>query len=254
MFSPNRMERGVVRVVPVIEVSPISTPGHQERQYYRRVGFLVEEEREPPIPSRPQALANSYTKADHGSQEPRVKLAPMVEDDGAKLRRELRGAATAEELTRLIEKAAKAGYKADSGASRPPFERLPSVPYRHLIMSRRPQQGAASHALMLPPVGYKFIPKSKDRRIMELEMRNNDLCKNLTLLQGQLFAKIQQHRESGSAPVGGETVQSSQPTFRPGGPPSANMKDAFAYVQSPVLHDPVSNRNYVATTTYTSPP
>ncbi|KAF4715002.1 hypothetical protein FOZ62_008192, partial [Perkinsus olseni] len=113
-------------------------------------------------------------------------------------------------------------------------------------MSRRPQQGAASHALMLPPVGYKFIPKSdkvcgapgcfecydiycqrcesKDRRIMELEMRNNDLCKNLTLLQGQLFAKIQQHQESGSAPVGGETVQSSQPTFRPGGPPSANMK------------------------------
>ncbi|KAF4662593.1 hypothetical protein FOL46_005220 [Perkinsus olseni] len=160
------MERGVVRVVPVIEVSPISTPGtksgnttgvsdsssRRESRRFRR-GRRSQ-----------KALANSYTKADHGSQEPRVKLmpasavdaaivlsalqrlvehcgwndktrnivgeeawtilqversnnrrlvkkAPMVKDDGAKLRRELRGAATAEELTRLIEKAAKAGYK-----------------------------------------------------------------------------------------------------------------------------------------------
>ncbi|EER18050.1 hypothetical protein Pmar_PMAR019933 [Perkinsus marinus ATCC 50983] len=35
----------------------------------------------------------------------------MVEDYGAELRRELRDAATAEELTRLIDKAAWAGYK-----------------------------------------------------------------------------------------------------------------------------------------------
>ncbi|KAF4654864.1 hypothetical protein FOL47_009716 [Perkinsus chesapeaki] len=143
-------------------------------------------------------------------------------------------------------------------------------------MSRRP---GASHALMLPPVGYKFIPKSdrvcgapgcfecydiycqrcesKDRRIMELEMRNNDLCKNLTLLQGQLFAKLQQqhppNNNDGSRQTSFFEGLSSQPTFRPGGPPSSSMKDAFAYVQSPVLHDPVSNRNYVATTTYTSP-
>ncbi|KAF4733800.1 hypothetical protein FOZ63_012356, partial [Perkinsus olseni] len=102
-------------------------------------------------------------------------------------------------------------------------------------MSRRPQQGAASHALMLPPVGYKFIPKSdkvcgapgcfecydiycqrcesKDRRIMELEMRNNDLCKNLTLLQGQLFAKIQQHQESGSSRKG-ETLSQLHTSMR----------------------------------------
>ncbi|EER18054.1 hypothetical protein Pmar_PMAR019937 [Perkinsus marinus ATCC 50983] len=60
---------------------------------------------------------------------------------------------------------------------------------------------------------------------MELEMRNNDLCKNLTLLQGQLFAKIQQQQHGPvESAVAADNTSSSQPTFRPGGPPSTSMK------------------------------
>lgn len=68
-----------------------------------------------------------------------------------------------------------------------------------------------SHGLMLPPPGYKFIPKtdrvcdksgcfecydiycqrceSKDRRILELEMRNNEMAKYIAHLSGLLFPR-----------------------------------------------------------------
>jgi hypothetical protein len=68
-----------------------------------------------------------------------------------------------------------------------------------------------THGLMLPPPGYKFIPKSdkvcdksgcfecydiycqrcesKDRRILELEMRNNEMAKYIAHLSSMLFPK-----------------------------------------------------------------
>merc|ERR1719238_2389369 len=71
--------------------------------------------------------------------------------------------------------------------------------------------GVSRHRLMCPPPGYKFIPRkkeicgemgcfecydiycerceSKDRRIIELEMRNNELVKHITLLQARLFPR-----------------------------------------------------------------
>lgn len=67
------------------------------------------------------------------------------------------------------------------------------------------------HHVMIPPPGYRFVPKqqhvcgqagcfecydiwcerceSKDRRILELEMRNNELVKHITLLQAKLFPR-----------------------------------------------------------------
>ncbi|CAD7948227.1 unnamed protein product [Amoebophrya sp. A120] len=70
---------------------------------------------------------------------------------------------------------------------------------------------AMQHTPMVPPVGFKFVPRqqhvcgqagcfecydiwcerceSKDRRIIELEMRNNELVKHITLLQSKLFPK-----------------------------------------------------------------
>lgn len=69
----------------------------------------------------------------------------------------------------------------------------------------------SGHGLMLPPPGYKFIPKtdrvcdksgcfecydiycqrceSKDRRILELEMRNNEMAKYIAHLSGMLFPR-----------------------------------------------------------------
>lgn len=66
-------------------------------------------------------------------------------------------------------------------------------------------------SLMIPPPGFKFIPRfetvcgkpgcfecfdiycerceSKDRRIVELEMRNNDLVKYITQVQGRIFGR-----------------------------------------------------------------
>merc|ERR1719491_1933272 len=71
--------------------------------------------------------------------------------------------------------------------------------------------GSRGHRLMCPPPGYKFVPRtekicgdmgcfecydifcerceSKDRRIIELEMRNNELVKHITLLQARLFPR-----------------------------------------------------------------
>ena len=122
----------------------------------------------------------------------------------------------------------------------------------------------SSHPLMLPPPGYKFVPKtdkvcgkpgcfecyeiycqrceSKDRRIIELELRNNELVKHITLLQGQLFP-----RSSGGASAA--PVMSKVPGTTGSGRPPASA-EPFAFVQSPVLFDPNLNMNYVATTTF----
>ncbi len=111
-----------------------------------------------------------------------------------------------------------------------------------------------THPLMLPPPGYKFIPnssqvcgkagcfecfniycvrcESKDRRIVELELRNNELVKHITLLQGQLFP-----RASGTSAA--STTKKPPTTAEP-----------FAFVQSPILFDPNLNMNYVATTSF----
>lgn len=119
-----------------------------------------------------------------------------------------------------------------------------------------------THPLMLPPPGYKFIPtssqvcgkpgcfecfsiycvrcESKDRRIVELELRNNELVKHITLLQGQLFPRTSSSPPAATAP---STASASKKVPPPTG-------DAFAFVQSPVLFDPNLNMNYVATTTF----
>lgn len=121
--------------------------------------------------------------------------------------------------------------------------------------------------LMNPPPGYKFIPKgekvcaspgcfqcfdiycerceSKDRRIVELEMRNNDLVKYITQLQGRIFGT-----RGGSGAPGGVTAGA------PGGNPisgngnSGPAGEPFAVFQSPVLYDPNLGVNYVSTTTF----
>mmetsp|Transcript_21497 Transcript_21497/g.46729 ORF Transcript_21497/g.46729 Transcript_21497/m.46729 type:complete len:163 (-) Transcript_21497:29-517(-) len=115
--------------------------------------------------------------------------------------------------------------------------------------------GGRQHKLMVPPPGYKFIPKrekvcgeagcfecydiycerceSKDRRIIELEMRNTDLVKHLTLLQERLFKK--DGGRGGGAAGAGSPGQ--------GG-------DGFAYVESPVLYDPSLQLQYQARTTF----
>mmetsp|Transcript_27454 Transcript_27454/g.63471 ORF Transcript_27454/g.63471 Transcript_27454/m.63471 type:complete len:169 (+) Transcript_27454:75-581(+) len=121
-------------------------------------------------------------------------------------------------------------------------------------------RGPRAHRLMVPPPGYKFIPKhekvcgemgcfecydiycerceSKDRRIIELEMRNNELVKHITLLQARLFPR---------EPPGGPGGSSRQGPSGAGG-------DAFAYVQSPVMYDPSLGLSYQATTTFTPAP
>lgn len=77
----------------------------------------------------------------------------------------------------------------------------------------------SGHGLMLPPPGYKFIPKndrvcdksgcfecydiycqrceSKDRRILELEMRNNEMAKYIAHLSSMLFPRGE---EAGNTP------------------------------------------------------
>ncbi|CAD7937963.1 unnamed protein product [Amoebophrya sp. A25] len=77
-------------------------------------------------------------------------------------------------------------------------------------MSSSPGRTRGHHP-MIPPPGYRFVPKqqhvcgqagcftcydiwcerceSKDRRILELEMRNNELVKHITLLQAKLFPR-----------------------------------------------------------------
>jgi hypothetical protein len=128
---------------------------------------------------------------------------------------------------------------------------------------------APSHPLMLPPPGYKFIPnsdkvcgkpgcfecfsiycvrcESKDRRIVELELRNNELVKHITLLQAQLFPRSSSSSASAASSAAAATAAAAiSSTKRP--PPST--AEPFAFVQSPILFDPNLNMNYVATTTF----
>eukprot|EP00919_Chromeraceae_sp_WS-2016_P049742 GHVR01117782.1.p1 GENE.GHVR01117782.1~~GHVR01117782.1.p1 ORF type:complete len:159 (+),score=44.75 GHVR01117782.1:74-550(+) len=135
--------------------------------------------------------------------------------------------------------------------------------------------------LMIPPPGFKFIPKnetvcglpgcfecfdiycerceSKDRRIVELEMRNNDLVKYITQLQGRLFGTRIPGGGGGPGPFfggrGGATdsatgggVTGNGASGGGGGSPGSG--EPFAYIQSPVLYDPNLNTSYVATTTF----
>eukprot|EP00931_Biecheleriopsis_adriatica_P000482 TRINITY_DN100513_c0_g1_i1.p2 TRINITY_DN100513_c0_g1~~TRINITY_DN100513_c0_g1_i1.p2 ORF type:complete len:151 (+),score=32.20 TRINITY_DN100513_c0_g1_i1:81-533(+) len=125
--------------------------------------------------------------------------------------------------------------------------------------SAAPARGSRGHRLMVPPPGYKFIPRtadtcnepgcfecydiycerceSKDRRIIELELRNTELVKHITLLQARLFP-----RDGSKAPGGGA-----------GGAPGAPQSgEPFAYVQSPVLYDPGLGVQYQATTTFSA--
>eukprot|EP00923_Selenidium_pygospionis_P046400 GHVN01079993.1.p1 GENE.GHVN01079993.1~~GHVN01079993.1.p1 ORF type:complete len:205 (+),score=30.19 GHVN01079993.1:60-617(+) len=142
--------------------------------------------------------------------------------------------------------------------------------------------------MMIPPPGFKFIPKnetvcgkagcfecfdiycerceSKDRRIVELEMRNNDLVKYVTQLQGQLFGTRQMEEPNtfllgGQQRAGAATLPASRlPNAggvmggaggKPGGP---GTSEPFAYVQSPVLYDPNMNMSYIATTSFSPAP
>lgn len=115
--------------------------------------------------------------------------------------------------------------------------------------------GSRGHRVMVPPPGYKFIPKiekvcgesgcfecydiycerceSKDRRIIELEMRNTDLVKHLTLLQERLF------KRDGTGRPGAT-----------GGGAAGTPGEGFAYVESPVLYDPSLQMQYQARTTF----
>eukprot|EP00930_Biecheleria_cincta_P036567 TRINITY_DN25065_c0_g1_i1.p1 TRINITY_DN25065_c0_g1~~TRINITY_DN25065_c0_g1_i1.p1 ORF type:complete len:163 (+),score=20.31 TRINITY_DN25065_c0_g1_i1:68-556(+) len=121
-----------------------------------------------------------------------------------------------------------------------------------------PARSGRGHRLMVPPPGYKFIPRtenvcgefgcfecydiycerceSKDRRIIELELRNTELVKHITLLQARLFPR---DGSKGPAPVAG------------GGSGSGGGRgEPFAYVQSPVMYDPGLGVQYQATTTF----
>merc|ERR1719424_374571 len=102
---------------------------------------------------------------------------------------------------------------------------------------------------MIPPIGFKFIQKqgstcggdgcfqcydiycerceSKDRRIIELEMRNNELVKHITLLQGQLFPRGE-GGGGGAAPSGG----------------GGGGAEPFGFVQSPIMYDPGLGMQY----------
>lgn len=145
-------------------------------------------------------------------------------------------------------------------------------------------------SLMIPPPGFKFIPRfetvcgkpgcfecfdiycerceSKDRRIVELEMRNNDLVKYITQLQGRIFGRTQQGPGGVTSPQqthlrhSQDLPGSSNVAPFPFAPstasqaerPAASTADPFAYIQSPVLYDPNMNVSYVATTTFAPAP
>ena len=83
-------------------------------------------------------------------------------------------------------------------------------------------QSQSTHGLMIPPPGYKFIPKtdrvcdksgcfecydiycqrceSKDRRILELEMRNNEMAKYIAHLSGLLFPRGEEGKVTPDTP------------------------------------------------------
>merc|ERR1719401_2914683 len=102
---------------------------------------------------------------------------------------------------------------------------------------------------MVPPPGYKFIPRTekicgepgcfecydvfcercetKDRRIIELEMRAADMAKHINLLHARL-----QKTPQGSAIGGAVGGAAQQATASGPGQPIASMR-------SPMLEDPV---------------
>ncbi|PHJ22867.1 hypothetical protein CSUI_003284 [Cystoisospora suis] len=137
--------------------------------------------------------------------------------------------------------------------------------------------------LMIPPPGFKFIPKSevicgkagcfecfdiycercesKDRRIVELEMRNNDLVKYITQLQAKLFGghSVPQRRGVPGTAVGSRPAAGPVSSFPGYAAPGATAGAAvpgepFAFIQSPVLYDPSMDLSYVATTSFTPAP
>ncbi|CDJ56589.1 hypothetical protein, conserved [Eimeria maxima] len=108
-------------------------------------------------------------------------------------------------------------------------------------MARRRESGPRAHdetLLMIPPPGFKFIPRyetvcgqpgcfecfdiycerceSKDRRIIELEMRNNDLAKYIAQLQARVFGSPKQLAATAAAagppgvPLPGGAAQTPQ--------------------------------------------
>eukprot|EP00440_Ansanella_granifera_P073508 gb/GFBE01079765.1/.p1 GENE.gb/GFBE01079765.1/~~gb/GFBE01079765.1/.p1 ORF type:complete len:163 (+),score=20.79 gb/GFBE01079765.1/:1-489(+) len=130
-----------------------------------------------------------------------------------------------------------------------------------------PTRGSRGHKLMVPPPGYKFIPRtenvcqemgcfecydiycerceSKDRRIIELEMRNTELVKHITLLQARLFPRDGSKGPGNAGGAGGSGGYSGGASGAAGGEP-------FAYVQSPVMYDPGMGIQYQATTTFSA--
>ncbi|KAF8821857.1 hypothetical protein IE077_001457 [Cardiosporidium cionae] len=150
-------------------------------------------------------------------------------------------------------------------------------------MARLPyQQRTEFHddsLLMVPPPGFKFIPKneticgksgcfecfdiycerceSKDRRIVELEMRNNDLVKYITQLQGKLFGTRNADEKITSGPPGKNLVPNAprtQPLCLQEINQPAVVREPFGGIQSPLLYDPKLNLSYVATTTFSPAP
>lgn len=125
------------------------------------------------------------------------------------------------------------------------------------------------HRLMVPPPGYKFVPntpnvcgevgcfdcytihcdrcESKDRRIVELELRNSEMARNIASLQERVF-----RAGEGSSVAGQDLVANHAPresrdtgTTLPSGVP-------FACLESPVMYDPYLQKHYLATTYFTA--
>jgi hypothetical protein len=130
-------------------------------------------------------------------------------------------------------------------------------------------------SLMIPPPGYKFIPRfetvcgkpgcfecfdvycerceSKDRRIVELEMRNNDLVKYITQLQGRIFGRKSLNDDVLDVNGMKKTCATDSSLF-PADPSTGSKTNPFAYIQSPILYDPSLKVNYIATTTFAPAP
>eukprot|EP00922_Rhytidocystis_sp_ex-Travisia-forbesii_P000324 GHVS01000492.1.p1 GENE.GHVS01000492.1~~GHVS01000492.1.p1 ORF type:complete len:209 (-),score=57.25 GHVS01000492.1:250-876(-) len=159
-----------------------------------------------------------------------------------------------------------------------------------------------SSLLMVPPSGYKFIPQtevvcgragcfecfdiycercdSKDRRIVELEMRNNDLTKYITKMQGMLLGtrgagggqqmvgggegEPSMSAGGGANPLAGYAGNAAAAASRGGGGVGRGGSSLvgtggkgrgagggqLGYIQSPVLYDPSMDLSYVALTTF----
>lgn len=158
-------------------------------------------------------------------------------------------------------------------------------PLWFFIMSKeKPIDPHDDSMLMIPPPGFKFIPRfeavcgkpgcfecfdiycerceSKDRRIVELEMRNNDLVKYITQLQGRMFGQrsggggvdVPQFRAADPGIHMGQMTPSGSSPTGSGSTAVGGTSNPFAYIQSPVLYDPNMNVSYVATTTFAPAP